>query len=141
MKKVLSLFIALIALSGVQAQCGKKVHYTSSKFQMVDSAGNVGNTREAEVLIEHSTDSIRLSYNGDPNSVMEGAVKNLVCNWKEAYKNGKTSFTTDLINSQGESKHASFTVEAVNGKIVILGKADEEPNRIIRVEVEKYTEK
>lgn len=108
---------------------------------MVDSAGNVSKSKTAAVLIEQTPETIRFSYDGDPNSVMEGPVENVVCNWKEPYKSGKTTFNADMIDPKGESKHAKFVIEAIDGKIVITGAADERPNQILRIKVDRYEEK
>ncbi|MBD0353518.1 MAG: hypothetical protein ICV65_20430 [Flavisolibacter sp.] len=36
------------------------------------------------------------------------------CNWKEAFKNGKTTFTSELFKLNGESRNASITVAIAN---------------------------
>jgi len=142
MKKIIVAGIALLAISvSASAQCGKKVNWIASGFDMVDSSGNISKTKTAAVLIEQTPETIRFSYDGDPNSVMEGPVQNVVCNWKEAYKAGKTTFTADMVDPRGESKHAKFVIEAVDGKIVITGAADERPNQILRIKVDRYEEK
>ncbi|MBD0285870.1 MAG: hypothetical protein ICV79_10665 [Flavisolibacter sp.] len=41
------------------------------------------------------------------------------CNWKEAFKNGKTTFTSELFKLNGESRNASITIEGIDGKISI----------------------
>jgi len=142
MKTILLFGMAFFAVtSSASAQCGKKINWIAAGFDMVDSAGNISKTKTASVLIEQTPESIRFSYDGDPNSVMEGNIQNHVCNWKEPYKSGKSTFTADMIDPRGESKHAKFVIEAIDGKIVITGAADERPNQILRIKVDRYEEK
>lgn len=141
MKNYLITAIALSISAAAMAQCEKPVTFTSSGFNVVDSLGNVQRTKTGYVSVECSKTHIKMIFNGDANSLMTGEIKDMVCNWKEPFKSGKTTFTTDLLNPEGETKHASFTIEGVEGRIVITGRADYKPNELLQINVEKYEEK
>lgn len=141
MKKLLFGSLAVLLSAGALAQCDKPVTYTSSGFNVVDSLGNVQRSKTGFVEVEQTRTHIKLIFDGDPNSLLTGDIVDLACSWKEPFKSGKTTFTTDLLDHQGETKHARFTIEGVNGRIVITGRADYKPNELLQINVEKYEEK
>ncbi len=60
---------------------------------------------------------------------MKGDITNYSCKWKDK-QNGKTTFKTVLLDKQGNTRHATITIEAVNGKTTILLEAEEENTKI-----------
>ena len=59
-------------------------------------------------------------HNDDDNDTMKGEITDRVCEWKEPFKNGKTTFTTRLIEKSGESNDANVSIKGKEGKLEIL---------------------
>jgi hypothetical protein len=108
---------------------------------MVDEKGNVLKNMDGNYLIQTSNKEIKVNVNGSETAIMSGAVSDVVCNWKEAYRNGKTVLNGELEDESGDIKHVEMTIEGKDGKIEIVAKAKERPNSVIRMVVDKYEEK
>jgi hypothetical protein len=70
---------------------------------------------------------------------MEGNVSNYSCNWKNK-QNGKMTFNSLLVDTdENKTRHASFTIEALNGKTTLILRAQEEAT-VIRLNIDSSEE-
>ena len=116
---ILILILSLSAIYSI-AQCDQSVTYFSGKAEFIDTAGKVDRSEEGKIVVKVTKTSIILMHNDDENDTMKGEITDHVCDWKEPYKNGKTTFATRLIENSGESNDAVVTIEGKDGKPVIL---------------------
>ena len=139
MKKVFVLVMALTALSfAAHAQCEKKMKWVASKMEFLDKEGN--SLRDNDESIEVTTfgkEKVSIvATSGDEE--MMGVITDYVCNWADK-DNGKITFKSELTDKQGITRHATITIEAVNGKTNILLEAEEEDSAI-RLPVDSFEE-
>ena len=70
---------------------------------------------------------------------MQGDITNYSCQWKDK-QNGKSIFNCVLLDSkEGRTRHATITIEAVNGKTTILLRAKEEET-VIKLNIDSFEE-
>ena len=145
MKKIFFLILASFALGLVgMAQCDKKITWTASKGEFVDGSGNVEQTINEKIIVEMDKKQIVLKHNDKEDDALTGEIKELTCEWKDPYKNGKTSFKSQLAEPNGDIKNAVVTIEGIEGKILITvdvtdpsGSGD---NKKIKIYVDSYKE-
>ena len=139
MKKVLVLAAACI-VSGIaaRAQCDKNIKWISAKSEFIDTSGNIENTKDETVEVTTGAKKISINLQGEHTANMSGDVSDYTCNWKDS-KNGKAVFKSTLIDTDGKTRHATITIEEVNGETTILLVAEEEPTRI-RLSVDSFQE-
>lgn len=145
MKKIfLLVFVSLtFGLVGM-AQCDKKLTWTASKGEFVDASGNVEQTMNEKIVVEMDKKQVVLKHGDNEDDALTGEIKELTCEWKDPYKNGKTSFKSQLAETNGDIKNAAVTIEGKDGKIVITvdvtdpsGSGD---NKKIKIYVDSYKE-
>ena len=145
MKKIfLLVFVSLtFGLVGM-AQCDKKITWTASKGEFVDASGKVEQTIDEKIIVEMDKKQIVLKHNNQEDDALTGEIKELTCEWKVPYKNGKTSFKSQLAEPNGDVKNAVVTIEGIDGKILITvdvtdpsGSGD---NKKIKIYVDSYKE-
>ena len=141
MKKIVLLLMMAGSTIYAGAQCEKSLNMTGPKMEIIGDAGQVINSREAAILIELTKTTITLSFDNNPESVLTGPVKELKCNWKEPYKNGTMYIRAELSDQRGDMKHVVLNIEAKDGKIILLGDAEERPNEKLKVSIDKIEEK
>ena len=139
MKKIILPILFLIASISVYAQCDKRVIITSSKTEYLDKDGNVERSVDENSIVEFDNKEIIITPGDDP--VMKGTISSFTCDWKTPFKEGKTVLKTTLINGQGQNFGLTITVEGKDGKISFLAEIDEQPDRKIRIVVDKFEEK
>lgn len=141
MKKIILLFSFAFTLSiASNAQCDKKVLYTSAKQEWLNSKNEIQKNDADKVTVEISKTSVILNHNDDPNDVMKGDIKNTDCNWNEAYKNGKSIIQAQLTEGANDVHDATITIEGKDGILFILIEMKDHPDMIIKAYVDKYTE-
>jgi len=141
MKKILLLLsITCICSIAVFAQCEKKVLYSSVKQDWLNSKDEIQKSDQDKVTIEISKTSVTLNHNDDPNDAMKGDIKNMDCNWADAYKNGKSTIQAQLVEGQNDVHDATITIEGKDGVLFILVELKDHPDRKIKAYVDKYTE-
>ena len=142
MKKMLFLGMTLCLLQLVsQAQCDKPVNWKSSKTEYLDASRNVQGGKDENVVLELSKTNIKLIPNQNEEDALSGTIKEVSCNWKEAFKNGTTVIKSALADAHGDIMDATITIEAKEGKITILLEAKEMPDRKLRLLIDSYEEK
>jgi hypothetical protein len=138
-KLILLSFVVFIFCNYLDAQCDKKVVWTSAKEEFLDANGAVEQAQEDSVIIETSKTGITINHNNIPEDELKGTVTNVQCDWKEPYKNGKTIIKTNLTEASGETNEDStLTIEGKDGQITILLQMK---GRQLKVFVAKYEEK
>ena len=142
MKKILFLLMMLLILGIVfsYAQCGKKSIITSSKTEYLDASGNLQRTVDESSTIEYDDAGITITRGQDAQQ-MKGTIKSAECDWKAAYKEGKTFLSTIMTDERGESRNVNITIEGKDGKLSFLAESPERPDRKIRIVIDKFDEK
>ena len=141
MKKIILLFLLACTLSiASNAQCDKKVLYTSVKQEWLNSKDEIQKTDQDKVTVEVSKTNIVINHNDDPNDQMKGEIKNADCNWTEAFKNGKTTIHAELMEGNNDVHDATLTIEGKNGAMFILIELKDHPDMRIKAYVDKYEE-
>lgn len=123
------------------AQCDKKVLWTSVKEEFTNGKDEIQKTEEDKVTVEVGKDDILFTHNDDPNDVMHGTIKEITCNWTEPYKNGKTIIKTELTEGQNDVHDGIITIEGKDGRIIITIEMTDHPDMKIKAYVDKYEEK
>jgi hypothetical protein len=138
MKKLILGFSLLLA-GGITsfAQCSKKIIFTSSKTEYLDTSGTVQNAEDEKTVIESDGKTITITP-GDHQ--MTGTIKSDSCNWKIPYKEGK-SVIRAVITDNGEEKKVVLTIEGKNGKVTLLAEVEGMMDRKIRVTADTFEEK
>ncbi|HMH32879.1 MAG TPA: hypothetical protein VK543_07605 [Puia sp.] len=143
MKKILLiLFLGLLIAGTGHAQCGKKITWTASKAEFMDDSGKVAETKDTKVIIRTSGQRIHITHGDDETDTLSGPVKDVQCSWKEAYKNGKTTFKADLSERNGTYSGSVLVIEARDSKIQIdlSFEGPDGSKKHIRIPVEGYKE-
>lgn len=141
MKKLFFLF-SIASFTGLiaKAQCDHAVTWTSTKTDYLDSNGTVKNTVTLPTTIQTTSQHITVTVSsgqGD-GEVIEGDIKDLKCSWKQAYKDGKESFTSVMAKSNGETKNTTITIEAKDGKIDIIVEIENTGGKKMRLLIDNY---
>lgn len=132
MKKVLAVAAACFVLSmaAKAQQCDKTMKWTTEKSEFIDGSGNVQRSRDEAVEVVVNSKKIDITMQGPQGEEsMKGDVSDYTCTWKDN-KNGKTVFKSTLTDTQGTVRHATVTIESMNGQATILLTAEEEPQSI-----------
>ena len=138
-KTAILAIVCLFVHFASKAQCNKKIKWSSSKSEFIDTAtGNIQRTNNEIVEMTAGPKTVVLVLKGDHSDTMNGDVKDYSCNWQDK-QNGKLSFKSVLTDIEGRTRHASITIEAVNGTITALLKAEEEPTTI-RLTIDSFNE-
>lgn len=136
MKKAILLATGLIALAIVgKAQCDKKITWSATKTEFLDSSGNVQHEENNGVVIKTSNTEVIINPGNNEEEAIHGDVKDLICDWKEAFKNGRTSFKSSLKDPRGDEKNGTVVIEGKDGKIVFLFDVSGADGRKFRIRV------
>jgi hypothetical protein len=135
---ILALVITLFTSIASFAQCDKKVKWQAAKAEMVDENGNVVDTKEGKIVITTDAKTIRFEIQESENETAEGAVSESTCEWKEAFKNGKTTYKASMTGRNGDSQNASFTIEGKDGKVKLTLELEKLGGKKIIINVDKY---
>jgi hypothetical protein len=142
MKKIILLLLVLvIANKQSDAQCNKKILWTATKEEFLDSSGQVTHTDQDSVLLETSDSGIIINHNNNPQDQLTGTMKDANCNWSEPFKNGKSTFKSDLTEVSGDQHNGIVTIEGKDGQISILLELTDKGGMRIKLYVSKYEEK
>jgi hypothetical protein len=140
MKKLLTIGALFIIAAEAHAQCNQTITWTGSKTEYLDSGGAVQDVKTDPIEIRTTADHITVTVTetNEGPEIIEGDMKNIVCTWADPFKNGKTSFSSVLTKSNGETKNADITIEAKNGKIMILVAVANTNGMKMRIPVDSY---
>jgi hypothetical protein len=133
--------LAALLLTGLQgiSQCDKKIKWNATKVDMFDAKGALLESKAATIIVETDQQKISVSFKESTEDGLEGNLKEKICDWKEAFRNGKTVYRT-TVNMDGKTSNAIFTVEAKDGKITILAEIELLEGRKFLIYVDSYEE-
>ncbi len=141
MKKSISLIVCVLAIGLVgRAQCDKKITWNASRGEFMNASGQVEKTMDEKITVETDKTSIILKHGDKEDDALKGDIKDLVCDWKEAFKNGKSSFKSQLLEPSGDAKDAIVTIEGKDGKLTILVELVNMEGKKLRIYVDSYKE-
>lgn len=140
MKKIALLAVTCIVLCvGVKAQCNKNIKWLSTKSDYLDNAGNVTHSEDGDIEITTTLQKISMIVKKEQEEhSLNGDITDYTCNWKDK-DNGKTSFKSLLTDDEGKIRHATITIETVEGKTTMLFEAEEEETKI-KIYVDSFEE-
>jgi hypothetical protein len=139
MKKIALLLFALFIISKwSSAQCDKKILWTATKEEFLDANGNVTHADEDSVTLEVSNSGITINHNNNPQDQLTGTIKDVTCNWSEPFKNGKSSFKSDLTEVSGDEHNGNVTIEGKDGQVFITLELTDKGGMRIKLYVSKY---
>jgi hypothetical protein len=140
MNKILLIVLALTTFSA-KAQCDKKTIWNASKTEYLSANGEVENSVTEPTTIEMTRTKVTMVKGLNAEEVITGEITQPECKWTEPYRKGKTSFSSQLFKSNGESRHAAITIEGVEGKIAITLAIEGMEGKKIRLLVDNYQQK
>lgn len=142
MKKIiLMLFVVSVFMKQSHAQCDKKILWTSGKQAFTNSKDEVQSETKDKITVEVSNTAIIFNHNDDPNDVMKGTVKEVTCNWTDAFKNGKTVIKAELTEGHNDTHDAVVIIEGKDGLVTIILQLNDKPDMKIKAFADKYEEK
>src|SRR5579863_6317572 len=143
MRSILITCLLLAAGSTIAiAQCDKKVSLTSSKTQHWDDHGTLKHTDDEKVIVEFTQSDVTVSINNDGGQQkLTGKIKSDTCDWKIPFKEGRTRIHLTLSSDNGESRDYTMTITGKDGKISFMAESKDEPDDIIKLEIDKFEEK
>lgn len=107
---------SLIFTIAVKAQCNKNIKWNASKAEFIDTTtGNVAKTNNNPIVLITNTKTVSIVLKGDHSDSLYGDVTNYSCNWTDK-QNGKIFFNSLLTDAE-KTRHATITIESVDGKI------------------------
>jgi hypothetical protein len=141
MKHLLLILLAQAALTAAtKAQCLTHVKYYASKMEILDTAMTVVDTKEENFTVETRADGFTGIREADIDDSLHGALKTLTCNWNEPFKNGTIKMVCDVQGRDQDMSGATITIEAKDSHIYIYLHAQEQPDKTLRLVVDKYEE-
>ena len=140
MRKIIVLIIVCLFAKYSNAQCDKHVVYTSAKEEFTNAKDEIQKVEEDKITVKVSDTAVVLTHNDDSNDAMKGTIKDMQCNWAEAFKNGKTILTATVDGGNGDVHTALIIIEGKDGKIVITLAFNNNPDMKIKAYVDTYEE-
>lgn len=135
------LFVVCVFTKQSQAQCEKKILWTSGKQAFTNGKDEVQKETQDKITVEVSKTAIIFNHNDDPNDVMTGRITEADCNWTDAFKNGKTIIKAELTEGHNDRHDAVVTIEGKDGKVTITLELNDKPDMKIKAFVDQYEEK
>jgi hypothetical protein len=137
----LALSILLMTAITGNGQCNRKVNWHAAKAELLDENGVVVDTDNESVLMVTDKSTISFSSKTQPNQSLEGVIKETNCNWKDAFKNGKTIYKAELRKSNSDKiSNGTIVIEAKEGRATITMEMEEMPGKKVRLSIDKYEE-
>ena len=137
-KLILGLLLVVGAGISTYAQCGKRVIIISSVTEHI-KAGEVERTKDETSTIEFDSKEIHIAPGDD--APITGTIKSTTCEWKTPFKEGKSDVKATVTDPGGQTFNITITIEGKEGKISFLLEIEEQPDRKIRLLVDKFEEK
>lgn len=141
MKKLfLSALVMALSITGLYAQCEKRVILTSTATHYLDASGALQREVSENSVVEFDQKTISI-IPGNEENAMSGTINSYKCDWKQAFKEGKTVVKATLTDPSGQSRDLTITIEGKEGKISFLAELDDTADRKIKLVVAKFEEK
>ncbi|HWB25377.1 MAG TPA: hypothetical protein VG738_07845 [Chitinophagaceae bacterium] len=137
---LLMLLVSSAAIINTKAQCLTHVKYSAGKMEILDTALNVLDTKEEGYSVETRADGFTGIREEELDDSLHGVLKSVTCNWKEPFKNGTITMVCDVQGKEQAMSNATITIEAKEGHIYIYLRAQEQPDKVLRLVVDKYEE-
>lgn len=139
MKQILLMMSVAMGIATIgKAQCNQSVELTSTKTNVLSASNQSQGTRNENVIIDITPTTVTVKPNGNADDALIGKIKEVQCDWKVPFKEGKTVIKTDLVDPSGDTKDATITIEGKNGKITLLAEAKERPDQKMQFEINKF---
>lgn len=138
---LLSALLSIVTGAAVNAQCNQILQLNSAKTNLLNASYQNQGSRDEQTVIDITNSSITITPNGNAADALSGKIKEMKCDWKVPFKEGKTVIKTELVDPSGDTKDATITIEGKNGKITVLAEAKERPDQIMQLEVNKFEAK
>lgn len=135
------LALALLLMAGMAsfAQCDKKVKWQAAKAELVDESGTVVDTKEGSIIITTDSKEIKFEIVGHDNETAEGTVSETTCEWKDAFKAGKTTYKATMTGrNDGQSQQVGITIEGKDGKLTLTLELEKLNGKKVKISVDKY---
>lgn len=141
-KMMLAVIVLFITITTAIAQtpCDKKAVYHSERQELLDTDGQVVDSKSDVVDIEVTKEAISVKVN-DKDGELTGTVKEVACEWKTPYQEGKATYKVTFAKGNGESSEGSLTIEAKEGKVTALFAIEAMNGKKLRAIINKYEEK
>lgn len=141
MKQFILFALAVTAMAfSANAQCDKTLRIKSSRTDYLNAAMEVQGGKDENVVIDITKTLVSITPNGNEDDAMHGKIKEMTCDWKVPFKEGKTIIKTDLEDASGDTKDAVITIEGKDGKITVLAEAKGMPDRKMKLLVNTFEE-
>lgn len=139
----LLLVLSLILLTSLaQAQCDKVVIWHATRVETIDSTGEILEEKKDIITVLTSKDSILIMRRNDKAGIIRGVFREKDCNWKKAFKNGKSSYRTQILHhDQTPGAMAKVTIEGIDGELSLILAFDKIPNSKMKLLIDSYDEK
>jgi hypothetical protein len=134
----LALAILLFTASASIAQCDSKTKWQGAKGELVDPDGNVVDTKSATFVVIANAKTVSVEIVEEPGNPIDGDVSETTCEWKEAFKEGKSVYKTVLVQANGDSSPAVITIEGKDGKLTATLEIERMEGKKVRIYLDKY---
>ena len=142
MKRLLLILLTSgIATLYTNAQCNNTLQLQSSKTQFLNASNELKGSKDERVVVDITKTSITITPNGNDGEALAGLIKEITCDWKVPFKEGKMVIKSDLSDPSGDVKQATITIEGKDGKITLVAEAKERPDEKIKLEVSSFERK
>ena len=141
MKKIVIIVFILSGLAfGAKAQCekDKKFSVTSAKTDYLDANNQVQNSRDEKTVVTIKNNDITVLINDEDDRKMTGTISSNTCDWKIPFKEGKSVIKASLTDAGGDVKDVTITLEGKDGKISFVAQLDNDPDKKIKLNVDKF---
>jgi hypothetical protein len=138
LRTVLASASLLLSATTGFAQCEKDVVLTCSKTEYLNAAGEVQRTVDETSEIKIGKKEVTISPSG--HDKMTGSITSTTCDWKEPFKQGKTTVEATFKDDNGSESAATIIIEGKAGKITCTMKDKKRPDRVIQVSVDTFKE-
>ena len=142
MKRLLLILFTLgITTLSTNAQCNSTLQLQSSKTQFLNASNELKGSKDERVVVDITKTSITITPNGNDGEALAGPIKEITCDWKVPFKEGKMVIKSDLSDPSGDVKQATITIEGKDGKVTLLAEAKERPDEKIKLDVVSFERK
>lgn len=106
---------------------------------MFDGKGTLIQSKAATIVVETDQQKISVLFKESTEDGLEGTLKEKTCDWKEAFRNGKTVYRA-AINIDGKTSNAVFTLGAKDGEITMSVDIEILEGRKFLIYIDSYEE-
>ncbi|HTE26088.1 hypothetical protein [Flavitalea sp.] len=120
MKKFAIIFLACIFATAISyGQCDTTLALRTIKQEMLNDKDEVVDNKNDPAKIDISKDKIVITKDNGEN-IMTATILNKECQWKEALKDGKSSYDLSVTFPDGRVSKGTGALEAKDGKLYFV---------------------